>query len=146
MLSLFKRPVITYSIPEFCEYMRLGKVERVVYNFSKELDQRQIDLSKNKPLLNTIAYTFALFLTLEKSVNAAPSTGFKELDNGAWKIVQVIQACVFWISILYTLKSFLLLTVKGEGEWKKVATGFLICVGDYLVPFLFGMVPGLFKF
>ncbi|KGK88061.1 hypothetical protein [Clostridium sp. HMP27] len=143
---LFKRPNITYSIPEFCEYMRMGKVERVLYDFSKEMDQRQIDLSKNEKLFKTVAYTFALFMTLEKTVHAAPSTGFDGLDNGAWKIVQVIQACVFWVSLLYTLKSLLLLTVKGEGEWKKVATGFLICVGDYLVPWLFGMVPGLFKF
>lgn len=137
---------ISYSIPEFCQYLRLSRVERVVYDFSKEIGQLQVDLDKNEKLFKTITYTFAIFLNIEKIVCAKPSTGFDNLDNGAWKIVQVVQACVFWVALLYSLKSLLLLTVKGEGEWRKVATGFLICVGDYLVPWLFGMVPGLFKF
>lgn len=140
------RKEIRYSLKEFCKYTRMTKTEQVMYDFCKDMDKLQIDITKNKRMFNTIALTFANFLLLEQKVLAAPSTGFPGLDNGAYQIVKVVQACVFWVSLLYTLKSLLLLTVRGEGEWRKVATGFLICIGNYLVPWLFGMVPGLFKF
>jgi hypothetical protein len=143
---LLKDPIVTYSICEFNQYSKMSKTEKVLYDFSKELEQRKVDLEKNEKLFRTLTYTFALFMSLEKIVVAAPSTGFKPIDTGGWKLTQILQACVFWISLLYTLKSLLTLAVRGEGEMKHVATGFLICIGDYLIPWLFAMVPQLFQF
>lgn len=143
---MFNKKEITYTFSEFCDYKKMTKAEQIIYDFSKDLDNQKIYLKDNKNLFRVIGVTFGAMLFLEKTVLGAPSTGFSGLDEGAWRIVQIIQACVFWVSLLYTLKSLLLLAVRGEGEWKSVATGFLICVGDYLIPWVFGMVPGLFNF
>lgn len=142
----FLKKTKTYSIPEFIRESKITTTEKIAYRLESELEKEGISLKPNHKVFNTLAYTLGAMMFLEKRVLAAPSTGFPGLDDGAWKIVKVFQAAVFWVSLLYTLKSLLLLAVRGEGEWKKVATGFLICLGDYLVPWLFGMVPGLFNF
>ncbi|HIG0360367.1 hypothetical protein [Clostridium botulinum] len=136
-----------YSIPEYLKISKLTGTERIAYELENELNKEGVVLKPGNKIFNTMAYTLGIMLFIEKKVFAsAPSTGFTALDAGAWKIVKVFQAAVFWVSLLYTLKSLLLLAVRGEGEWKKVATGFFICIGDYLAPWLFGMVPKLFNF
>lgn len=143
----FKRPELAYSLTEFVEYTKMSEVEKIIYDFSKHMDNLEISIKKHEKIFRTITCTFAIFLSIEKVVYAdAPSTGFDTLDNGAWKMVKTMQACVFWFSLFYTFRALLLVTVKGEGEWKNVATGFLICVCDYLLPWLFGLVPNLFLF
>lgn len=139
----------TYTLVEFKEYLEIknmSKTERIVYELEKELGHNGIQLKPEEKVFNAMAYTLGAMMFLEQRVLAAPSTGFSELDAGAWKIVKVFQAAVFWVSLLYTLKSLLLLAARGEGEWKKVSTGFFICLGDYLAPWVFSMIPGLFKF
>lgn len=145
-MSFFKRTK-TYSIPEYLKVSKLTRTEKLAYELENELNKEGVVLKPGNRVFNTMAYTLGSMLFLEKQVLAAPpSTGFPGLDAGAWKVVKVFQSAVFWVSLLYTLKSLLLLAVRGEGEWKKVATGFFICIGDYLAPWLFGMVPGLFNF
>lgn len=145
-MSFFEKTK-TYSIPEYLKISKLTRTERIAYELENELSKEGVILKPGNKLFNTVAYTLGIMLFVEKRVlAAAPSTGFTALDNGAWKVVKVFQAAVFWVSLLYTLKSLLLLAVRGEGEWKKVATGFFICLGDYLAPWLFGMIPGLFNF
>ena len=85
-------------------------------------------------------------LFLEKRVFAAPSTGFKELDGPAWKILKVFQAIVFWMALFYTIKALLMIIVKGEGTAKDVIMGVMVCVGAYVIPWIFGMIPSLFAF
>lgn len=132
---------------ENLKFIGLRKTEDLACTLNNELENKGITLKPGSKVFNTVAYTLGIMLFVEKKVFAsAPSTGFPGLDAGAWKIVKVFQAAVFWVALLYTLKSLLLLAVKGEGDWKDVATGFFICLGDYLAPWLFSMVPGLFNF
>lgn len=137
----------TLAVTGFIKEVKGSTTEQLASKLENELNKEGIKLKTNNKFFNALAYTLGAMMFLEKKVLAAPpQTGFAELDAGAWQLVKVFQAAVFWVALLYTLKSLLLLAVKGEGEWRKVATGFLICLGDYLIPFLFGMVPGLFNF
>lgn len=76
---------------------------------------------------------------------AAPSTGLSKLDAGGWKIVDVLQSVIFWLAMAYTLRSLLEVTVKGEGSWKKVGQGFIICAMDYLIPWGFEIIRDSFR-
>lgn len=93
-----------------------------------------------------LVVTLGIMLFLEKRVLAAPSTGFKELDGPAWKILKVFQAIVFWMALFYTIKALLMVIVKGQGTAKDVIMGVMVCVGAYVIPWIFGMIPGLFSF
>lgn len=135
-----------YSFKEFNYYSKLNNSEKIIYDFTKGLDSIQCKLIKHQKVYKTIVLSCAIFLSLEKAANAVPSTGYTQIDTGAWKIVNIFQACIFWIAMLYSLKSLAMLAINGEGNFKKVAVGFLICIGDYMIPWLFGMVPTLFQF
>ena len=87
-----------------------------------------------------------IILSVNQRILARPSTGYDTMDNGAWQLVTIFQAAIFWVTLLYTLKALFMFSVKGEGDWKNIITGFLICIADYLVPWVFGMIPGMFKF
>jgi hypothetical protein len=76
---------------------------------------------------------------------AAPSTGMAKLDAGGWKIVGVLQGVVFWVAMAFTIKSLLEVTIKGEGSWKKVGQGFMLCAMDYLVPWGFTIIRDAFR-
>jgi len=46
--------------------------------------------------------------------------------------------------MIYTFRALLELTLKGEGSWKKVSTGLIICAMDYLIPWGFELIRGIF--
>lgn len=125
---------------------KLTKVEKVVVELEEEIKKDKTKINKSSKVYKVLTCTLGAMLFLEKQVLAAPSTGFNGLDEGMWKIVTIFQAAVFWLAMLYTLRALAMLVFKGEGHWKNVATGFLVCIANYLVPWLFGMVPGLFNF
>lgn len=113
-------------------------------SLKKEIGEIQTPIKgKIGKVLVTILGTM---LFLEKRVFAAPSTGFKELDGPAWKILKVFQAIVFWMALFYTIKALLMVIVKGQGTAKDVIMGVMVCVGAYVIPWIFGMIPGLFSF
>jgi hypothetical protein len=87
-----------------------------------------------------------VFLLLNQNVYAADAvtTGMGKLDAGAWKIVKVFQSGIFWLSMIYSFRAMLELALRGEGNWKKVGTGFAICAGDYLIPWLFTIIRDSF--
>lgn len=143
---MFSEKEVTYSLKEFKYYTELTNSEKIIYDFSKGLDEMQCKLIKHQKLYKTIVISCAIFLSLEKVTYAVPSTGYTQIDTGAWKIVNIFQSCIFWIAMLYSLKSLAMLAINGEGNFKKVSIGFLICIGDYMIPWLFAMVPTLFQF
>lgn len=106
-----------------------------------------INIIKNPlKIKKIIIISMGVILTVNNKVYAQPSTGFAPMDNGAWQLVKVFQAAIFWVSMIYSLKHLLEFSVKGKGDWKDITTGFLICIADYLVPWLFGLIPNMFKF
>jgi hypothetical protein len=46
--------------------------------------------------------------------------------------------------MIYSMRALLELTLRGNGDWKKVATGATICAGDYLIPWLFTIIRDSF--
>ncbi len=138
---------ITYTLEEFKNYTKLTQAEKIIYDFSKELDRIQFNYSKHKKLYKTCTFILASLLFFEKATYAsAPSTGYPEIDEGAWKIVNGFQACIFWVSLMYSLRALFLMTIKGEGDFKNAFLGILICAADYAIPSIFGKIPGFFKF
>lgn len=99
-------------------------------------------MKKNK-MFNISALILAIMMNTQE-VLAAPKTGVTKLDEGGWKLVGVAQSVIFWVAMIYTFKSLLELALKGEGSWKKVGTGFLICAMDYLIPWGFELVRNIF--
>ncbi|WP_315080012.1 hypothetical protein [uncultured Clostridium sp.] len=138
---------ITYTLEEFKNYTKLTQVEKIIYDFSKELDRIQFNYSKHEKLYRTLTLMLASLLFFEKATYAsAPSTGYPEIDEGGWIIVSGIQACIFWVSLMYSLRALFLMTIKGEGDFKNAFLGILICAADYGIPSIFAKIPGLFKF
>jgi hypothetical protein len=146
MRNMIKKETV-YTIEEFRYYIELTKAERIVYDFSKELEQSKFDYSKNQKLYKMITFVSAALLFLEKTAYAStPTTGYPEIDGGAWKIVTAIQACIFWVALAYSLKALLIMAIKGEGDFKNALLGILICIADYAIPSIFAKIPGLFRF
>lgn len=98
-----------------------------------------------KNIFRIVVCIILIAITFSSQVFAAPSTGLAKLDEGGWKLVGIFQSAIFWLSMLYTFRCLLEVTVRGEGSWKKVGTGFLICVFDYLIPFLFNVIKQSFS-
>lgn len=113
-----------------------------VYSFKEGLEVLSL---KEKQSRGTLITTIIVDNLLKaKNVIAAPTTGISKLDEGGWKLVTVSQSVIFWVAMIYTFKALLELALKGEGSWKKVSTGFIICAMDYLIPWGFEVIRGIF--
>lgn len=137
-------PARTYSFKEGLEIIGMNRGERVARKLSLILDEEGIRLKKNDKVFNSLAFLLGGLMYAER-VFAAPGTGIPKLDQGGWKLVGVAQSVIFWAAMLYTFKSLLQVTMKGEGSWKKVGTGFIICAMDYLIPWGFELIRGIFN-
>jgi hypothetical protein len=143
-MQLIKRE-ITYSFNEFSQMRRLNKKERKMFDLCKQLDLMRIDLRKNEKLFKTLALTLAAAFMINGAAFGKPATGYTQLDNGAWKIVEAFQAVIFWVSLLYSLRELLVILFKRTGEVKDVLVGLIICAMSYLAPVVWGAIPKLFK-
>jgi hypothetical protein len=115
----------------------------VIRMANRQLKRRKID--KADILMKCIIVSVAVFLLVNQNAYAADvTTGMGKLDAGAWKIVKVFQSAIFWLSMIYSFRAMLELALKGEGNFKKVGTGFAICAGDYLIPWLFTIIRDSF--
>lgn len=132
-----------YSFEEGLKVLNKSKTEKIEYEMLQELNNVGAYLREGDKLYNRLAYTLGFLMYAEKVI-AAPTTGIPKLDEGGWKLVGVAQSVIFWAAMIYTLKSLLELAVKGEGSWKKVGTGFLICAMNYLIPWGFELIRGIF--
>jgi hypothetical protein len=124
----------TYTFKEFAELRR----SEIIYERNNLITE---DL-----IIKGLSIAIPMFLMSMQICYAAtpPSTGIKNLDNGMWKIVKVFQSAIFWMSMIYSLKSLLEVLAKGEGSMKKVMTGASACAGAYLIPFLFTIIRDAF--
>jgi len=140
----------TYTIEEGLKVLGMTKAERLQYKATKEfnkiLDDKNIGLKEDR-IWHNMAVATIVVLTMAEDilVSAAPKTGIPKLDNAGWKFVGVAQSIIFWASMIFTFKSLLELLVKGEGSWKKVGTGFLILVFNYLIPWGFETIRDIFQ-
>ncbi|ENK0557984.1 hypothetical protein AB2T19_002791 [Clostridium botulinum] len=132
-----------YSFEEGLKVFNKSKTEKIGYKMLQELNNGGVYLREEDKLYNKLACTLGILMHVEKTI-AAPTTGIPKLDEGGWKLVGVAQSVIFWAAMIYTLKSLLELAVKGEGSWKKVGTGFLICAMNYLIPWGFELIRGIF--
>lgn len=118
------------------------------YSFKEYAELRQLP---KQPIISSDLVIKGLSIAIPMMVMsiemcyAKPSTGNAKLDNGMWKIVGVFQSAIFWMSMVYSLKSMLEVLLKGEGSMKKVATGVSICAGAYLIPWLFEIIRDSFN-
>lgn len=133
-----------YSFEEGLKIMGMSRAERIHYELSKELEKENIHFKKDDMVFNTLALSLGCIMYGEKVLAAGPKTGVPKLDTGGWKLVGVAQSVIFWAAMIYTFKSLLELALKGEGTWKKVGTGFLICAMDYLIPWGFELIRSIF--
>ncbi len=125
-------------------FLNKEKVYSFNEGFIKMSGKEKVNLKQKEKLVNYIDGTLIYCTLHSKRVFAAPSTGIPKLDQGGWKLVGVSQSVIFWAAMIYAFKSLLELTIKGEGSWKKVGTGFLICVMNYLIPWGFELIRGIF--
>ncbi|CBZ04097.1 hypothetical protein [Clostridium botulinum] len=132
-----------YSFEEGLKVLNKTKTEKVSLKMLQELNDEGIYLREGNKLYNTLACTLGILMYAEKVI-AVPKTGVPKLDQGGWKMVGVAQSVIFWASMIYAFKALLELAVKGEGTWKKVGTGFLICAMNYLIPWGFELIKGIF--
>ncbi|KON10804.1 hypothetical protein HYH70_00055 [Clostridium botulinum] len=119
------------------------KIEKLSCTMVKKLNNEGVYLKEGDKLYNTLAFTLGGLMYVEKVI-AVPKTGVPKLDQGGWKMVGVAQSVIFWASMIYAFKALLELAVKGEGTWKKVGTGFLICIMNYLIPEGFQLIRSIF--
>ncbi|KEI90698.1 hypothetical protein N493_14870 [Clostridium botulinum B2 433] len=119
------------------------KIEKLSCTMVKKLNDEGVYLKEGDKLYNTLAFTLGGLMYVEKVI-AVPKTGVPKLDQGGWKMVGVAQSVIFWAYMIYAFKALLELAVKGEGTWKKVGTGFLICAMNYLIPWGFELIKGIF--
>lgn len=126
------------------ELTNLTRTEKLVYEAEKELNSKGISLQKNKKAFNAAATLLGMIMYAEK-VLAVPSTGVPKLDEAGWRLVGIMQSVVFWATMLYTFKSLLEWVIKGDDSAKrKVGTGFIIIALDYLIPWAFEIIRGIF--
>ncbi|KZL94390.1 hypothetical protein [Clostridium magnum] len=136
-------PEKTYSFSEGLKILGMSRKERAMNALSKVLNDDGVQLKEDSKLYNTLVVTLGIMLYAEK-VMAKPTTGMPSLDDPCWKIVGVFQSVIFYAAMFYTFKALLELIIKGEGSWKKVGTGFLVCAADYLIPWFFEIIRGAF--
>lgn len=89
-----------------------------------------------KSIINAISI---VLITTEKVIAFGESvTGIPEVDKPGWILTSAAQAVIFWICVLFSLKSLLEFAIKRD---KKSITeffiGFFIIACDYLVPWGF---------
>jgi hypothetical protein len=96
-----------------------------------------------KYIKDLIISSTLMALCFTQEVYAA--SGMDRLDKGGWALVGTFQRIIFWASMIYTFKALLEVVVKGEGSWKKVGNGALICAFSYLVPTLWQIIRESFS-
>lgn len=122
----------------FKEFAQLRRNENII------ILEEYRHLITQEMVIKALSIAIPMFLLSMEMCYAAPTTGIKNLDNGMWKIVKVFQSAIFWMSMIYSLKSLLEVLAKGEGSMKKVMTGATACAGAYLIPFLFTIIRDSF--
>jgi hypothetical protein len=124
-----------YSFKEYAELRKLELAKK--YNYSNDFISKEL-------LIKGLSIAIPMFIVSMQMCYAAPSTGMGALDKGGWKLVKVFQSAIFWMSMIYSLKSLLEVLAKGEGSMKKVMTGATACAGAYLIPWLFTVIRDSF--
>lgn len=132
-----------YSFEEGLKVFNKTRTEKISLKMLEKLNDEGIYLRERDKLYNTLAFTLGGLMYVEK-VMAVPKTGIDKLDKGGWRLVGIAQSVIFWASMIYAFKALLELAVKGEGTWKKVGTGFLICIMNYLIPEGFQLIRNIF--
>jgi hypothetical protein len=141
-----------FSINSFQNFIQGGFFMRQkVYTFKEFAQMRNKCIVVNNHILTeemiikALSVVIPMFLMSVEMCYAAPSTGMSALDKGGWKLVTVFQSAIFWMSMIYSLKSLLEFLAKGEGNMKKIMTGASACAGAYLIPWLFTIIRDSFK-
>jgi hypothetical protein len=124
--------VQTFSFKQYSDLRKNGENTICINNYNSDF------------IIKGLSVAIPMFL-ISLECYAAPSTGMSALDKGGWKLVKVFQSAIFWMSMIYSLKSLLEVLAKGEGSMKKVATGATACAGAYLIPWLFTVIRDSFN-
>lgn len=132
-----------YSFQEGLKVLNKSKTEKISLKVLQKLNGEGVYLREGDKLYNALAFTLGGLMYVEK-VMAVPKTGVAKLDQGGWRLVGIAQSVIFWVSMIYAFKSLLELAIKGEGTWKKVGTGFLILIMNYLIPEAFQLIRSIF--